>query len=302
MKMKKMLICLLALAMLVGCAPAVEGGDATQSTPVVSPTAVPDPTETPEPTPTPEPTDTEEDAKFTFWVEGVENTVSARKHNSLMGYSMVYDHNMLTFEKQDGCDLYAVKEETNLPAVQIKITKENRTVSDIVSNLKKSGADDYGYRRLGGCETRVLHFIEGNDFDDVVKDFYVVQAGKAVYLIESSYFFEAAEGSGMRMAQMIETIRFADVPAPTELKIMFRNKEMKDFTSVVGDVTALWAGTDAGAACTDVTWTSSDEEVFTVVADGANCDVVIEGEGVAKLTVTCGDLSASTVVRAKKRW
>ena len=33
-----------------------------------------------------------------------------------------------------------------------------------------------------------------------------------------------------------------------------------------------------------------------------NCDVVIKGAGVAKVTVTCGDLSAITVVRGKKSW
>ena len=300
MKMKKMLICLLVLAMLVGCAPSVDGGDTTQTEPTVTPVVTPD--TAPEPTPTPEPTDTEEDAKFTFVVEGMEQTVSARKHTSLMGYSMVYDHGMLTFEKHDGYDLYVETAETNLPAVQIKISKEKRTVGDVVSALVKSGADESGYMRLGGCEARVLHYIAGNSFDSEMKTYYVVQAGSSVYLIENSYFYEAAEGSGSRLAQMVNTITFENVPEAKELKILFRNKEIKDFTSVIGDVTTLRVGTEAGASCADIKWSTSKESVCTLIPNGGTCDVVIKGAGVAEVTVTCGDLTATTVVRGKTSW
>lgn len=300
MKMKKMLICLLALALLTACAPSVDGGDTTQTAP--TPGVDVTPSTAPEPTPTPEPTDTESDTTFKYVIEGMEMTVPARRHDSLLGYSMVYDHNMLTFEKYEDYDLYMETAETNLPALQIKISKEKSTVSDVVSNLQKSGAEDGGYMRIDGCEARVLYYIEGNQYDDLVKTFYVVQAGKAVYLIEIDYFFEATEGAGSRLEQMVATMTFDDVPAAKELKILFRNKELKDFTSVVGDVTRLRVGTDAGAACKNITWTSSDESVCTVVPDGGNCDVVIKGAGVAKVTVTCGDLSATTVVRGKKSW
>jgi len=215
---------------------------------------------------------------------------------------MVYDPELLTFEKHEGYDLYADLAETNLPDVQIKISRETRTVGDIVSDLKKNGADDGGYMRLDGCEARVLHYIAGNKYNDVVKSYYVVQAGRQVFLIESSYFFEASEGSGMRMAQMIGTIEFADVPEAKELKILFRDKELQDFTSVIGDSTTLRVGTEAGAACRNVKWSSSDESVCTVTDNGGTCAVEITGQGVAEVTVTCGDLSATTVVRGKKSW
>lgn len=300
MKMRKMLLCLLALALLTACAPSVDSGDAAKTDP--TPTVDVTPSTVPDPTPTPEPTDTESDTTFKYIVEGTEMTTAARKHDSLMGYSMVYDHNMLTFEKHDDYDLYAETAETNLPALQIKISKETRTVSDVVSALKKNGAEDSGYMRIGGCEARVLYYVAGNDYDDEVKNYYVVQAGKTVYLIEIDYFFEASEGAGSRMAQMVNTITFADVPAAKELKIMFRDKELKDFTSVIGDSTTLRLTTDAGAAVKDMKWTSSDESVCTVVPNGGTCDVVIKGTGVAEVTVTCGELSATTVVRGKKSW
>lgn len=300
MKMRKMLLCLLVLALLTACAPSVDGGDTTQTAPTpgvdVTPSTVPDPT------PTPEPTDTESDTTFKYVVEGTEMTTAARKHESLMGYSMVYDHNMLTFEKHEGYDLYMETAETNLPALQIKISKEKGTVADAVSALKKSGAEDGGYQRIGGCEARVLYYVAGNAYDDEVKTYYVVQAGKAVYLIEVAYFFEASEGAGSRLEQMVATMTFDDVPAAKELKIMFRDKELKDFTSVIGDSTTLRAATEAGAAAKDIKWTSSDESVCTVVPNGGTCDVVIKGTGVAEVTVTSGDLSATTVVRGKKSW
>lgn len=300
MKMRKMLLCLLVLALLTACAPSVDGGDTTQTAPTpgvdVTPSTVPDPT------PTPEPTDTESDTTFKYVVEGTEMTTAARKHESLMGYSMVYDHNMLTFEKHEGYDLYMETAETNLPALQIKISKEKGTVADAVSALKKSGAEDGGYQRIGGCEARVLYYVAGNAYDDEVKTYYVVQAGKAVYLMEVAYFFEASEGAGSRLEQMVATMTFDDAPAAKELKIMFRDKELKDFTSVIGDSTTLRAATEAGAAAKDIKWTSSDESVCTVVPNGGTCDVVIKGTGVAEVTVTSGDLSATTVVRGKKSW
>ena len=298
MKMKKMMICLLTLALLTACAPSADVGDTAQTepTPMVTPDTAPNPT------PTPEPTDTELDTTFRYIVEGMEMTVPARRHDSLLGYSMVYDHNMLTFEKYEDYYLYMETAETNLPALQIKISKETRTVGDVIGDLHKIGAEDSGYTRIDGCEARVLYYIGGNQYDDLVKTYSVVQAGKAVYLIEVAYFFEASEGAGSRLEQMVATMTFDDVPAAKELKILFRDKEMKDFSSVIGDVTRLRVGTETGAACRDIKWTSSNESVCTVVPNGGNCDVVIKGTGVAEVTVTCGDLSTSTVVRGKKSW
>lgn len=300
MKLRRILACLLALLLLTACAPVVENDTELQVEP--SATVTPDaPTPTPEVTP--EPADYEESVSYPFVVEGVEETIECRKHISTMGYSMVYDHNLLQFEKGEQSDVYKVKNPVeSLPPVQIVITKSNSSVEQVVETWEKSGAKAVGYLKLDGCETRVLHYAESQAPDGKIIAIYVVQVGSDVYTIEDHYFMEAAEGWGVRTMEMIYTIAFADAPEAKELKVMFRNKEMKDFSSVIGDVTELRAGADFGAACRDVVWTSSDESVCKVVYYEGLCFVEITGEGVATVTATCGDLSASTVVRGKKSW
>lgn len=299
MKSKSMIVSLVLLMLLTACAPAADDTeDVQQPTPTVEVT----PSVEPQATPTPEPTDTETDTSLTFLVEGTEYTVSAKKHNSTLGYSMVYDPSMLTFEKGENNDCYKEPEATNLPVVKLTISKSDLSFEQTVAAWKKTGAEAVGYTKLDGCETRVLHDAESTAYDAKVITCYVVQVGADVFVIETHYFTEAAEGAGSRMAQMVNTITFADVPEAEELKIMFRDKEMKDFSSVIGDVTSLRVGTDGGSAARDVKWTSSDETVCTVFDYGGDCDVEIVGEGVATVTATCGDLTASTVVRGKKSW
>ena len=301
MKRKSLLLTVMMLLMLTACAPAADDAGEEQPTPTLEVTTS-TPTPTPEVTPEPEPTDTEGDATFTFFVEGMEQTVSAKKHNSTMGYSMVYDPSVLRFEKAENSDSYIGADSTNLPIVKITISKSDMSFDQTVAAWKKTGAEAVDYMKLDGCETGVLHYAESLAYDAKVITCYVVQAGADVFVIETHYFTEAAEGAGTRMAQMVHTIAFADVPEAKELKIMFRDKEMKDFSSVIGDVTTLRVGAETGAAVRDVKWTSSDEKVCTVTDNDGTCDVEIVGEGVATVTASCGDLTASTVVRGKKSW
>lgn len=234
---------------------------------------------------------------------------------------MIYDPAIMTFENNNQYDQFIVKAYDGLPAVQIRITIEDRTAENLEAYLKTIGAELTETVELDGCAAKVLYYSEGNEHDDVVKTYYIVQAGETLYLIENSYYQEAAEGYGSRMAQMVNTIDFKAVskepdtpettdapvvtekPVAKELKIMVRDKEVTDFTSVIGEITTLCAVIDGEIAADDLQWTSSNESICTVtVNDDCSCDVKIKGEGAAKVSVTCGDLSASTVVRGKKSW
>lgn len=318
MKLNVLLSCVLTVAMLTACAPSVDHDsdkDLSDLTPTVEATA------TPTPTVSPSYSDTQEETTFTYVLEGEEYTVSAIRHHSDRGYSMIYDPTIMTFGKADQYDLFIVKAYDGQPAVQIKITTETRTVEELAEYLETIGATGNGTADLDGYEAQVFRYSEGTEPDDVVKTYYVVQAGETVYQIETDYFNEAAEGYGARMGQMVATICFDDAPDATpapdtptcpvptetpaakELKIMVRDREVSDFTSVIGEVTTLQAFVDGEAAGSDAQWTSSNEAVCTVtVNEDGSCDVKIKGEGATKVTVTCGDLSASTVVRGKKSW
>lgn len=318
MKIQTLFLCILTVVLLTACSPSVEhGADKSQPTPTVegTPSTAPQDVASPSPTIPPKRDHRQEDTEFTYTSEGVEYTVSAIRHHSDRGYSMIYDPSIMTFGNNDQFDQFIVKAYDGLPAVQIRIFTESRSADAVIEYLKTIGAELSETMQLDGCEAVVLHYSEGTEYDDVVKTYYVVQAGDTVYLIENSFYQEAAEGFGGRMAQMVATIRFEDgddttetpavteKPTPKELHIKVRDKEVTDFTSVIGEVTTLQAVVDGENAGSDVQWTSSNESVCTVtVNEDGSCDVEIEGEGAAKVTAACGDLSASTVVRGKKTW
>ena len=318
MKLRILLMCILAVALLTACSPSVDPGpveDQPTPTAAVTPSTEPQNTATPVPTILPKSNDTQEDTEFIYFAEGVEYKVPGRRHHSDRGYSMTYDPAIMTFSKNDQYDIYSVKPYDGLPAVKIQITVENRSAEAVAEELKIIGSEQSESVQLDGCEAKVFQYSEGTEQDDVVKTYYVVQAGDTVYRVEICYFNEAAEGYGSRMIQMVNTIGFDNIsetpPAPEvtetpvakELKIMVRDKEVSDFTSAVKEVTTLQAAVNGEAAEGEVQWTSSNEAVCTVtVNDDGTCDVTIKGEGAAKVTAVCGELTASTVVRGIKSW
>lgn len=298
MKLRTLLIGLLALVLLCGCGQT--GPDAAQTTP----TAGPVPTATTAPTPTPEPGDREEPETFTYYVEGEENTVTAMRHYSPLGYSMVYDPDIMYLSPGENGNQYIAKMEGGYTDVYIRVDKDPRGVAELAGLLLDEGAEDYGYEYPGGCPARMLYRIIGDaeGFEEHIAHYYLVRATEGTFVIECYFFTEAAEGFGARMFQMIETIRFTDAPHTTTLDLLFRDAVMKDFTTAVGESTTLRAGIDPGSYIGELQWVSSDESVCSLVPMDGYCYVIAEGEGTATVTATRGELSASTIVRCIESW
>ncbi len=302
---KKIFAVLLAIVLL--SLAACGGGELPEEQPTPEPTveaATPTPVPIPEATPTPEPTPTysETPESMTILLEGEEETVSGYRYTSHLGYSMFYDPDYVRPVQHVGYDRYIPVLEMDVPEIYMRVTKSDRSMEQVIAELEAKGAEEVGTSLFGGCPGVQLSKSTGYSAYDVVVQYYVTQAGKTVYVLETSYFWEAAEGFGTRMWYMLDSIRFADVPPATELKLMFRDEEIKDFTSAIGDVTYVALRADEGTYLEGAEWSTDNEDVCELYADNGGCYIEIKTEGFAKVTAKCGDLEQTVFVRAIKEW
>ena len=274
-------------------------------TPTVEVTVTPDcaePTPTPTPTPVPTPTWSEEPETMTIMLEGMEETMYGYRYTSALGYSMVYDPDWVRPEQREGYDHYTAVTEIHIPELYMQVTKTDKTAAQLIADLKAQGAEENAVWLIGGYRSVGLSEMSGLGPADVVVNYYVTQVGDTVYLLETSYFWEAAEGFGARMWQMLNTIQFVDGTEAAELKLLFRDKEIKDFTSAVGESTYVTVCAEAGAYLESPVWTTDNEDVCELYTDDIGCYIEIKSEGFAKVTAKCGDLEKSVFVRAIKEW
>ena len=300
------IVCII-LALLLLCLTAC-GGDTVSEQPTPPPaleTVTPDcaePTPTATATPEPTPTWSEEPAEITFQLEGESHTVMGFRYTSPLGYSMIYDPDWVRPEMNEGYDHYTAVTEVHIPELYMRVTKTDKTAEQVIGELKAQGAEENAVWLIGGYRSVGLCKMSGLGPADVVVNYYVTQVGDTVYLLETSYFWEAAEGFGARMLQMLNTIQFADGTEATELKLLFRDKEIKDFTSAIGESTYVTVCAEAGAYLESPVWTTDNEDVCELYTDEIGCYIEIKAEGFAKVTAKCGDLEQTVFVRAIKEW
>lgn len=237
-----------------------------------------------------------------IYLEGMEETMYGFRRTSTLGYSMLYDPDYVRPAKHEGYDHYTAVTETDVPEIYMRVTKETRTAEAVIAALEADGAEQWGTMLVGGCRGICLSRSEGYAPEDAVVDYYVVQAADRVYLIETGYVWEIAEGIGQRMRYMVRSMTFADVPAAATLKITVRDKEVTDFTSAIGEMTSLHLDFEDGAAIPEVQWTVSADGVCELFQNSDSCDVFITGEGTVTVTATAGDLQASVIVRGIQEW
>ena len=306
--MKKLICLLLMLCLLTACTPVEDTAADLPSPDVtaeasVTPNAVePTPAPTAEPTPVPTPTWSEEPAEITYMLEGEEFTYGAFRYTSHLGYSMTYDPDWVRPEQYDGYDHYTAVTEVHVPDIYMRVIKTDKTLEQAVAELQAQGAEEVGTSLFGGCHGVRLSVMSGMGPADVVVSYYVTQAGDTVYILETSYFWEAAEGFGARMWAMMETIEFANAPEATQLQLMFRDKEIKDFTSAVGEATYVTLHANEGAYLKPAEWTTDNEDAVTLYTDDTGCYIEVKAEGFAKVTAKCGDLEQTVIVRCIKEW
>lgn len=142
----------------------------------------------------------DEEITVTIMVEGMEETVSAIRHTSALGYSVIYDPASVTLQKQEGADLYIDPYEGDIPDCYFRISLWEGDAMDL--------ADEVG--TVGGYPAVFTRSAEGMAWDSVIREFVFITVGERVYHVEIGYFSEAAEGYGTRLQAMLQTLEFIE--------------------------------------------------------------------------------------------
>lgn len=169
-------------------------------TPVVTPPAI-----TPNPAPTSAPTGGE---VITMYLEGMPYEVSALRHNSSLGYSMLYDPETVTLTAGTEHDEYRSAPIEQYPDKYIYISKTDETPDAVVDKLISAGADLTDSGTLGNCPVTYLRRAEGQNWDSKVVTYAVIETAKGTFIGEIWCFLEAQEGFGARAQAMLNTISF----------------------------------------------------------------------------------------------
>lgn len=168
--------------------------------------------------------DTEtEESKETFkgiiMLEGMEEEVNYRTYYSESGYQINYDVDRFPVTSENGVDTF-MAENINpeiYPYVFFNIYKAEYTddkreftgnlqVLDKTTNKVLSNNAPKENVKIGDYDAIHYKYIDGNQWNSLVRHIYVISLEKDDYVIHSNYFLEAAEGYGARILAMLDTL------------------------------------------------------------------------------------------------
>lgn len=164
----------------------------------------------------------EEPAKLTIEIEGMKEEINAKTLHSSLGYRITYDSDRFDYSGTDEeIDSFIAKnsdpgvypyiylnislldvsktDQPNPPEKAYDPTKTSITgidggIADYVDTVKINDYEAYHYK-----------YKAGDEWNSIIRNYYVIEAEEHQYMIETQYFLEAAEGFGARMAVMLDT-------------------------------------------------------------------------------------------------
>lgn len=131
-----------------------------------------------------------------------------------LGYSIVYDESLFSYEQAGGIDTYWWKaQEPGKPNCYLSVSRlTGYTLDEAMEGLiLQSGFE--GTRStlvLDGQVTSTFTFAEGTDADDAVTQYVCVPLSDgSILLVELSYYLAAEETAGQALQEMLRSITFS---------------------------------------------------------------------------------------------
>lgn len=131
-----------------------------------------------------------------------------------LGYSIVYDESLFSYEQAGGIDTYWWKaQEPGKPNCYLSVSRlTGYTLDEAMEGLiLQSGFE--GTRStlvLDGQVTSTFTFAEGTDADDAVTQYVCVPLSDgSILLVELSYYVAAEETAGQALQEMLHSITFS---------------------------------------------------------------------------------------------
>lgn len=180
----------------------------------------------PEVTNTPEVTDSEEETEaekeetseakpipVTINVEGMEETMNGLWHSG-DGYKIMYDVDRFEYSDKDRVDTFIAKnaDPEIYPYVYVSVSHiENKSASDFTKELtgrvsRKDIRPEVGTETpIGKYTGAALTIRDGTEWNSLIHNYYMIEDGTSLYVIEAQCFLEAEEGYGARIQAMLDS-------------------------------------------------------------------------------------------------
>ena len=148
-------------------------------------------------------------------IEGMQEDVDYIGIKSSLGYILQYDKSALTLTREQNKDVYRANIDDIRDKVYFTVEYLEKPFDELKSEILDNDVEE---NEINGRRAFSITFIDGISvsknqdvkWDSDVKNLWYIDAGEGTYLIEEHYFFEAAEGWGVRINQMINTFKIVE--------------------------------------------------------------------------------------------
>lgn len=155
---------------------------------------------------------------ITIELEGMKETFNGGTFKSSNGYQVIYDVDRFEVKTDNNIDSFQAENPNPdlYPYVYFNIGAPMKlTLSDTIDQWKntlssdtKAKLKDGSTTSLNGYPTKHYVVTAGTDWNSTIQNYYFIQHKDFVYMIETQYFVEAAEGYGSRIHAMLNTVKF----------------------------------------------------------------------------------------------
>lgn len=150
-------------------------------------------------------------------IEGIEEDVDYVGIKSSIGYTIQYDEEALNLLRENEKDVYRVNIDSIKDKVYFTVEYSEKPYDELKNENKNNSIEEF---EINGQKVFKVTFIDDVLFDETqnttwkwdsdVKIFWYIDANDGTYFIEEHYFFEATEGWGVRLNQMINTFKIIE--------------------------------------------------------------------------------------------
>lgn len=152
-----------------------------------------------------------EPAKLTVEIEGTTEEIDAVSYTSPLGYRIIFDSERFNLSREkDGSDKFTANNQDSdgYPDVYININiLPEMPNSDTITTDGKDAAEYVGEVSIGSYTAGHYKYKSGNNWNSIIKDYYIINQDDKNFIIECGYFLEAQEGYGARIEAMLKTIK-----------------------------------------------------------------------------------------------
>jgi hypothetical protein len=155
---------------------------------------------------------------ITVTVEGDKETVqhipggqAPEVQTGVPGFAIYYDPNWYTMSKENGNTYIRFIAENNLPPCELEIEHvpgvlPSKAAENTKKEMEENGNQISEVEELENGKGYVFHFSTGTEWNSACGDvFFLSDMQDGCFKITARYFKEAAEGHGVRFAQMVQT-------------------------------------------------------------------------------------------------